>query len=555
MTALGSSSDENVAQLGDTQALHNYELDFISLGSADNYSEDEYDDAAIDEYIVNNSIDVIPTPKVTEPPLCKEQADLVSIIMSGQNTFYTGSAGCGKSTVLKAFVGQLKAVGKDVKIVAPTGRAALDINGWTTWTYAGWTPDHMKRPLKELCQAAHGKFIYRRFKQTDVLVIDEISMLENHHFERLNQVMKSARGSSQAFGGVQVVVTGDFCQLPPIQPFKYCLDCGETLRSDPQNHSYSCDKHGTFLDTEKWAFKSGAWQECNFRHVNLTTIHRQKDLQFIHILEKCRLGKPLSKADEDLLIHHKSETNGAVQLFTTRDRVRELNSREFARLNTPIWTFNCLDEFKWNTEHGKLRSKTERLPDGRLSALNENRFEASIQLRKGMLVVLLVNLDLSLGLVNGSQGVIVDFVPYSDRPFPEHVGEYKDFKRSRVADFMQLKNPGQAWPVVRFTNGVEQAIFAHCTLNELGDTTPYSLLSRTQIPLIAAWAMTVHKSQGMTLSKVVVDLARSFEAGQEYVALSRAKSLDGLKVLGLGNLDRGGNKQVMEFLNEKFGIS
>jgi PIF1-like helicase len=165
------------------------------------------------------------TKPPTEPPLCPEQRRLIEIIMSGRNVFYTGSAGCGKSTVLKNFVGRLKAQlvtrsddqGKpkreptQVDIIAPTGRAALDINGSTFWTYAGWNPDSMKRPLEELKDAAeHGKWVRKRLKATDVLVIDEISMVENHHLERLNHVMQAARRNLQAFGGVQLVVTGDF---------------------------------------------------------------------------------------------------------------------------------------------------------------------------------------------------------------------------------------------------------------------------------------------------------------------------------------------------------
>lgn len=152
------------------------------------------------------SDDIIP---ITEPVLCKEQADLVNLILSGRNVFYTGSAGCGKSTVLKAFVKRLTEKGMRVNIIAPTGRAALDINGTTTWSYAGWTPDHHKKPLKELKDAARGRFVRQRLQDTNVLVIDEISMVENLHFERLNAVMKEARGIKAAFGGVQLVVTGD----------------------------------------------------------------------------------------------------------------------------------------------------------------------------------------------------------------------------------------------------------------------------------------------------------------------------------------------------------
>lgn len=111
---------------------------------------------------------------------------------------------------MKTFVPLLRDQGRNVRIVAPTGKAALDINGSTTWTYAGWTPGHFKQPLSELLKAAHGKFVNRRFKDTDVLVIDEISMVENHLLQRLDAVMKEARGNMKAFGGVQLVVTGEF---------------------------------------------------------------------------------------------------------------------------------------------------------------------------------------------------------------------------------------------------------------------------------------------------------------------------------------------------------
>jgi hypothetical protein len=147
-----------------------------------------------------------------EPILKPEQQKVVDLILEGRNVFYTGSAGCGKSTILKAFVKQLQLRGKNVKIVAPTNLAALNVGGVTTWSYAGWTPDKMKKPLDKLMQAAHGKEVWERFDKTDVLVIDEISMVENLLFERLNHVMKASRGERYGggpFGGVQIIVTGD----------------------------------------------------------------------------------------------------------------------------------------------------------------------------------------------------------------------------------------------------------------------------------------------------------------------------------------------------------
>jgi hypothetical protein len=172
----------------------------------------EYVPPTLNGSLPTNSLskDVVP---LAEPVLCQEQADLVDLILSGRNVFYTGSAGCGKSTVLKAFVKRLKERNLRVKIIAPTGRAALEVNGTTTWSYGGWTPDSHKKPLEHLKRGAHQTQVYLRLTETDVLVIDEISMIENLHFQRLNALLKSARGDDRAFGGVQLVVTGDVSKL------------------------------------------------------------------------------------------------------------------------------------------------------------------------------------------------------------------------------------------------------------------------------------------------------------------------------------------------------
>lgn len=142
-----------------------------------------------------------PPVAIAEPVLCKEQAELVELIASGRNVFYTGSAGCGKSTVLKAFVKRLQKMGRRFRIVTPTGRAALDINGATSWTFAGWTPDSHKKSLADLRKGGRGTKVNKRLNNVDVLVIDEISMVENHHFERLSHLMQEARSSDRAFGG------------------------------------------------------------------------------------------------------------------------------------------------------------------------------------------------------------------------------------------------------------------------------------------------------------------------------------------------------------------
>ena len=146
------------------------------------------------------------------PQLVPEQQHVVDLILQGHNVFYTGSAGCGKSTILKAFVKRLQQQGKRVKIVAPTNLAALNIGGQTTWSFAGWTPDSMRTRIDKLMEKSRGEKSWKKFDETDVLVIDEVSMIENLMFERLNMILKASRGEKYgggAFGGVQLVVTGD----------------------------------------------------------------------------------------------------------------------------------------------------------------------------------------------------------------------------------------------------------------------------------------------------------------------------------------------------------
>lgn len=522
----------------------------------------------------------------------------MDLICSGRNVFYTGSAGCGKSTVLRAFTRRLQAEGKKVRILAPTGRAALQVNGSTTWTYAGWTPDHHKKPLIELKAAAHGKFVWERLKlETDVIVIDEISMVENLHLERLNELMKEARQDPMlevqpAFGGAQVIVTGDFCQLPPVKPFQHCIECGREL-TEAFRHgrkTYTCPQHGVWRDEDKWAFRSKAWQECKFEHVHLKQIHRQSDEEFIRMLQKTRIGEALTPPEIKRLLDHPCRVANATRLFATRDQVREVNQKQFKRLTGVNHSYWCRDVFKWQQDrHPHLQWKGVRRAEGPaggeelrpLRALDDHRFDELVQLKQGMLVVLLVNLDLAAGLCNGSQGLICGFETYDPKKMPKALpqfngkrrkdeelvfdknriyGDHALMKEHEIKAFIeskraQWKRP-PVWPVVRFHNGAVRVIYADCSISNLGDKAPYSLLARTQIPLAPAWAMTIHKSQSLTMDRVIVNLSRAFEEGQVYVALSRATGLEGLKIEGDADAlskGLGGNKEVQQFLRDKFG--
>ena len=521
-------------------------LDYIPFDASSDYGDLLNDPAVLDH--------ISAVGPRTEQHLCAEQLALVELIMNNHNVFYTGSAGCGKSTVLKHFIPLLRREGKKVDVLAPTGKAALEVNGRTIHRYAGWVPRSLGQSLAILESKARGKKVFRRLRETDVLIIDEISMVANHVFERLNHIMKSARDSEKPFGGVQIIVTGDFCQLPPVNGFEYCLHCGTTLgwARDGKHECVKCK--AIFHVTEKWAFRSSAWKECRFRHFNLKVIHRQKDADFKALLNRRRLGEPYTFDEKWFLLEHPSERENAVKLFPRRADVKTVNDSELAQLPGPALTYFSIDNFNWNRKHDALedyRNHCQEPMKHALEALEDHSFEPKLVLKKGMLVILLANWDLDSSLANGSQGTIVGFEKNDPKLFPEvpRKWDYSSYKNGLVKRFVE-HIPVKEWPIVQFLSGSKRTIYPRCMVNELGDEKPYSLLSRTQIPLMAAWAMTVHKSQGMTLSRVIVDLRHSFEPGQDYVALSRAKTVEGLTVEGLPNREMAPDKQVIAFLEE-----
>ena len=345
------------------------------------------------------------------------------------------------------------------------------------------------------------------------------------------------------------------------KPFSHCLGCGsETKESEGfLRKQYDCPKcEATFKDTEKWAFCSAAWQECNFHYANLQAIHRQSDPKFVDILQRCRLGEVLTPADRYLLLNHPSDTHKATKLSSRKADVQEINEQAFARLKGPIITYPCFDE--WKCLHNYLGDYFSTTSYSGPKIYVGHSLSESLQLRKGMLVALLANLDPANGLVNGTTGQVLGFIPIDFNKTPDFKGkdaahQQESFRRS----LEKLKHEGvKEWPLVKFNTdapgGITRMVKSVCRTSSHGYPPPSSWASRTQLPLMPAWAMTIHKSQGMTLTKVEIDLARTFESGQDYVALSRARGLMGLKVTGLRRDMKGGNRQVMEFLWKKFGI-
>lgn len=541
------------------------------------------------------------------PTLSAEQQEIVDLVdkkcpdkKSRRNIFFTGSAGCGKSTVLKAIVERLeKDPNKVFWVTAPTGSAAVQVGAQTLSSYLGWTPEDDKLCIEDLVTLTRNgrtrfeydrlpendrkgkgprisKHVRQRLRQTQVLIIDEISMVSSNLLERLDRILKAvkcdyftdAMGSPPPFGGVQLIVTGDFCQLPPVHPFMHCWKCGEEME-ETEDGSDCSKRHGPFPDTRKWAFKSSAWQDANFEHRHLSEIHRQNDRFFIRILQKCRLGLALSPQEVHTLKYHDHNTQDATMLLCTNEEVAKINNKRFHELKTPKHDYRCLDGFRWEDgRHRNLREKFKRLGDGTLEGLEEHRLQRRVLLRRDMAVVLQVNLDIKEGLCNGSQGVICGFEKFDPAKLPKAQSDHDDIppwqalwgptarlREDQILAFMDQQKETE-WPRVHFHNGKERTIFPTCTITSLGDRSPFSLLYRTQIPLVPGWAMNIHKSQGMTMDRVIVNLTRIFEKGQAYVALSRATSLRGLKIEGdITELSRGdgGNSEVQSFLRAKFG--
>ncbi|KAF4333501.1 5`-3` DNA helicase [Fusarium beomiforme] len=344
-----------------------------------------------------------------EPTLSTEQQELVDTILRGQrNVFFTGSAGCGKSTVLKTVIRTLKETGKKVYVCSPTGLSAVQINGRTTYSYMGWSPECFKEGIDTL-KAITWRNSRQHIRKTQVLIIDEISMVSSDFLNRVNDCLKSVREDKKElpFGGIQVVATGDFCQLPPVNPFEYCYECGSELGYDRSTGMYNCPQspsHGPWADENKWAFKSVAWNEANFACFNLTRIHRQDDPIFINMLQKCRLGIPFTDDDIDLLVNHECNVENATQLLCKRNEVTRINREKLKEITEyEQKQYRVFDGFDWN---GKIKWENDKygakLQDGTLKAHKDHRFDRVVNLKETMQVMLQVNLDIEAGLVNGS---------------------------------------------------------------------------------------------------------------------------------------------------------
>jgi len=390
---------------------------------------------------------------------------IINLIRSGENVFITGHAGTGKSYILRKLKEKYK---KALTITSTTGIAAVNVKGQTLHSWAG--VGLCRNTLAATVDKIKGRpSQYRQILKCKMLAIDEISMLNIETLEYVNSVLKLIRENDSPFGGIQVIFIGDFFQLPPVE------------------------KDNTI--EKRYCFESPVWADLNLKNVVLQKSYRQSEKKFIKALSDMRTNK-LTDEDIELLctrnIDYDTTDSNMLHIFSTNEEANRYNSAKFNELDEPARVFTARD--------GVYRGKElvyEDLTDKEnfiLEFFNKNcRAEKEIILKTGSKVMLLVNMDFDRGLINGACGTI------------------REFNENSIN--------------IDFDNGVNANIPIHEFEYYYNDAVA---AIRLQYPLKLAYGITIHKSQGMTLDKLVVDCERIFERGQVYVAMSRVKNLDGL---------------------------
>jgi len=386
------------------------------------------------------------------------QEQALAVLKSGANVFLTGSAGTGKTYVLNKYIQYLKARKVPVSITASTGIAATHLQGTTihAWSGIGIKDSLSLRNLRDLRQK---KYLKKHIEKTKVLIIDEISMLHKKQFDLVNEVLQFFRENEKAFGGIQVVLCGDFFQLPPIG------SSGETNR-------------------DKFSFMSQSWLNANLSICYLTDQFRHTDSELNDVLNEIRKGS-VTERSIGLLQSSKElmDAEEPTRLYTHNMDVDRINTAHITEIKGRKKIFKA--KVKGNLKLAETVKRSIMAPE-------------TLELKKDAKVMFVKN-NYEKGYLNGSLGKVV---------------RYND----------------EGYPVIQLNNGYE--ITAEPEDWRIEDETGKLLVSYAQVPLRLAWAITVHKSQGMTLDSAVMDLSKTFEKGQGYVALSRVKSLDGLQLIG-----------------------
>ena len=434
--------------------------------------------------------------------LSKEQQLAFDKYVKGHNIFITGPGGSGKSALIKMINKHAHSQFKDIQVTALTGCAAVLLNckaktlhSWAGIGLGNGTIEELVTKIKK------NKFAKALWRQTQVLVVDEVSMLSLKLFNMLNEIGKAVRGNFKPFGGIQIIFSGDFFQLPPV---------GD--KEEP--------------DTQRFCFESEDWnsvfpRECQ---IQLVKIFRQTDEIYSSILNQIREGK-IKRKSNDLLLQYVERPFAAnlvaepTKLYPTRNKVENINNTKMASLQGLEREFKIKyikDIEMTKNDRIKRLEFTDKDIQMELDFLAGNLIcEKEMKLKIGSQVMCIVNIqsDTGIEVCNGSQGIVTDFCEFT------------------------------LCPRVKFNNGIEKVMGRHVWAS---DKIPG--IGVSQVPLILAWALTIHKSQGATMDAAEIDVGSGiFECGQTYVALSRVKSLDGLYLTSFDAKRIRINKKVKEF--------
>lgn len=407
-----------------------------------------------------------------------EQNAVLRACLQGKSIFFTGSAGTGKSFLLRKIISTFPPDG--TVGTASTGVAACLIGGVTLHSFCGiGSGEASLKRCYELASRPNSASTWRKCKR---LIIDEISMVDGEYFEKIEAVARFIRGNDKPFGGIQLILCGDFFQLPPVTK----------VFGQSQGNA-----------GKKFCFQSKAWDKCINLSFELKQVHRQKDNEFVRILNSIRLGRVTPEIESRLLSTsgQRVESDGivATQLCSHTKDADQINESKLNKLDTGEKIFNALDSSQYSVTQ----------LDAQVPA------PAKLILKLGAQVMLLKNINISDGLVNGARGVVIN---YTD-----------------------------GYPVVKFKSGREYLARPEKWSIRAPDGT---VIFRKQVPLKLAWAFSIHKSQGLTLDCVEMSLSKVFEAGQAYVALSRAQSLDSLRVVDFDAKQVWANVEVLKFYQQ-----
>jgi len=459
------------------------EDDSVSLDSNEERSVDETGEAVqgYSDYQRRHSSSQSALGKLTS-----DQERAVDAVKAGHNIFLTGSAGTGKSYVLKHLIAALKRRhgNKAVHVTASTGAAAVLIGGTTLHAFAGIGLG--KEDAATLVKKVYAnKLTSHRWQRARALIIDEVSMIDSDLFDKVDYVARQLKTPGRPFGGLQLVVCGDFFQLPPVGP-------GST-------------------GGKRFAFQSMAWTAAVDQTIELKRVMRQGEDKFVRVLNELRWGKVSAASAAALLMCQRQSPQWddgveLTKLYPYNVNVRAENEKRLKSLPGELLTYEAQDSIK-----GRAASRQ------RLEALG---VEKTLQLKVGAQVMCLKNLDVASGLVNGARGVVVGLAANA------------------------TCDGGKLWPKVKFACGVEQVMVPEVWSVLEADSV---VAERKQVPLSLAWAVSVHKCQGMTLDRVEASLSQAFDHGMVYVALSRVKSLQGLRLRGFAPSKATAHPDVVSF--------